>query len=68
MGDSGSRKKNVLHSLIKNKIMVNVIDNVIDKIYSYFNDKNEATYQYLINKCENVGLKELKDQITLIEI
>ena len=31
----------------------------IDKIYLYAKDPYEAKYQYLINKCEKVGLDHL---------
>ena len=37
------------------------------KICLCFKDPNEENYQYLINKRENIGFKELKDPKTLIE-
>ena len=33
----------------------------IDKIYLYAKDTYESKYQYLINKCEKVGLKHYDD-------
>ena len=33
----------------------------IDKIYLYPKDPYEAKYQYLIHKCEKVGLKDCDD-------
>ena len=42
---------------------MNLIDNQldIDAIYLYAKDPYEAKYQYLINICENVGLKRFND-------
>ena len=49
-------KTNTLHSLLKHQ---NGDDfNVIDKIYLHVKDPNEAKYQYLIKKQDNIGLKE----------
>ena len=53
-GGSGSRKINVLLNLIYN-------DYVIDKIYLYAKDLNEAKYKLQINKRESTGLKYLND-------
>ena len=53
-GGSGSRKTNVLLNLINN-------DYVIDKIYLYAKDLNEAKYKLQINKRESTGLKYLND-------
>ena len=52
IGGSGSGKTNALLNLINNQPD-------IDKIYLYAKDPYEKKYQYLINKCENVGLKLL---------
>ena len=49
IGGSGSGKKNALLNLINSQPD-------IDKIYLYAKDPYEAKYQYLINKCEKVGL------------
>ena len=54
----------------KNKyIELNLINNQPDivKIYLYAKDPYEAKYQYLINKCENVGLKHYDDPKSFIE-
>ena len=40
---------------------------VIDNIYLYAMDLNEAKNQYPIKKCENSGLKWLEDPKTFIE-
>ena len=53
-GGSGSGKTNALLNLINNQPD-------IDKIYLYAKDPYEAKYQYLINKCEKVGLNHFKD-------
>ena len=49
VGGSRSRKTSALLNLTNNQPG-------IDKIYLYAKDQNEAKYQYLINKRENVGL------------
>ena len=49
VGGSGSGKTNTLLNLINNQPD-------IDKIYLYVKDPYEGKYQYLINKCGNVGL------------
>ena len=54
------RKKNALLNLINNQPG-------IDKIYLYAKDTYEAKYQYLINKCEKVGLDHFDDHKTFIE-
>ena len=33
----------------------------IDKIYLYGKDPNEAKYQFLIKKCEDIGTKHFND-------
>ena len=50
IGGSGSRKINALLNLINNQSNIN-------KIYLYVKDPYESKYQYLINKCQKVGLK-----------
>ena len=54
VGGSGSGKTNVLLNSINNQPD-------IAKIYLYAKDPYEAKYQYLINKCEKVGLDHFKD-------
>ena len=51
---SGSGKTNGLLNLIKEQD----IDNLIDKIYLYAKDLNEPKYQFLIKRCEDVGIKQ----------
>ena len=60
IGPSGSRKTNTLLHLINNF-------NPIDKIYLYANDTDEKKYQYLINKREQAGIKNLNDPHAFIE-
>ena len=60
VGGSGSGKTNVLLNLINNQPD-------IDKIYLYAKDSYEAKYQYLINKCEKVGLDHFKDPKAFME-
>ena len=60
IGPSGSRKTNTLLHLINNF-------NPIDKIYLYANDIDEKKYQYLINKREQAGIKNLNDPHAFIE-
>ena len=57
---SGSGKTNALLNLINNQPD-------IDKIYLYAKDPSEAKYQYLINKCEKVGLDHFKDPKAFME-
>ena len=57
---SGSGKTNALLNLINNQPD-------IDKIYLYTKDPYAAKYQYLINKCEKVGLDNFKDPRTFME-
>ena len=54
IGPSGSGKKNTLLHLINNL-------HPIDKIYLYAKDLAEPKYEYLINKREQAGLKNLDD-------
>ena len=54
IGCSGSRKTNSLFNLLSQQLG-------IDKIYLYAKDPYEAKYQFLINKQESTGLKDLND-------
>ena len=60
IGGSGSGKTNALLNLRNNQLD-------IDKIYLYAKDPYEAKYQYLINKCEKVGLDHFKDPKAFME-
>ena len=60
IGPSGSGKTNTLLHLI-NKF------HPIDKIYLYAKDTDEKKYQYLINKREQAGIKNLNDAHAFIE-
>ena len=60
IGGSGSGKTNVLSNLIN-------YQPDIDKTNLYAVDPYEAKYQYLINKCEKVGLKHCNDSKAFIE-
>ena len=60
IGPSSSGKTNTLLYLINNF-------HLIDKIYLYAKDTDEKKYQYLINKREQVGIKNLNDPHTFIE-
>ena len=60
IGPSGSGKTNTLLHLINNL-------HPIDKIYLYAKDINEPKYEYLINKREQVGIKNLNDPHAFIE-
>ena len=60
MGGSGSGKTNSLFNLISHQ-------SDIDKIYLYTKDPYKAKYQFLINKPESIGLKQLNDAKTFIE-
>ena len=42
-------------------------DNIIDKIYLYAKDLNEPRYQFLIKRCEDVGIKHLNAPQAIIE-
>ena len=56
IGPSGSGKTNTLDKF-----------HPIDKIYLYAKDANEEKYQYLINKTEQAGIKNLNDPHAFIE-
>ena len=60
IGRSGSGKTNTLLHLINNL-------HPIDKIYLYAKDINEPKYEYLINKREQSGIKNLNDPHAFIE-
>ena len=60
IGPSGSGKTNTLLHLINNF-------HPIDKIYLYAKDTDEKKYQYLINKTEQAGIKNLNDPYAFIE-
>ena len=60
IGASGSGKTNVLLHLINNL-------HPIDKIYLYAKDIQEPKYEYLINKGEQAGIKNLDDPKAFIE-
>ena len=60
IGPSGSGKTNTLLHLINNF-------HPIDKIYLYAKDTDEKKYQYLTNKREQAGIKNLNDPHTFIE-
>ena len=60
IGPSGSGKTNTLLHLINNF-------HPIDKIYLYAKDIDEKKYQFLINKREQAGIKNLNDPHAFIE-
>ena len=60
IGPSGSGKTNTLLHLI------NYL-HPIDKIYLYAKDLHESKYEYLINKREQAGIKNLNDPHAFIE-
>ena len=60
IGPSGSGKTNTLLHLINNL-------HPIDKIYLYAKDLHEPKYEYLINKREQAGIKNLNDPHAFIE-
>ena len=60
IGPSGSGKTNTLLHLINNL-------NPIDKIYLYAKDLSKPKYQYLMNKREQAGIKNLDDPKAFIE-
>ena len=53
----------------KTNILLHLIDKVhpIHKIYLYAKDTDEDKYQYLINKREQAGIKNLNDPHAFIE-
>ena len=63
IGSFGPGKTNASFNLIKEQDD----DNLIDKIYLYEKDLNELKSQFLIKKCEDVGIKHLNDSKAFIE-
>ena len=61
IGPSGSGKTNYLLNPIQKD------NNMIDKIYLYVKDLEEPKYQFLIEKREKAGLKNLNDPTAFIE-
>ena len=60
IGPSGSGKTSTLLNLISNL-------HPIDKIYLYAKDIHKPKYEYLINKREQAGIKNLNDPHAFIE-
>ena len=60
IGPSGSGKTNTLLHLINNS-------HPFDQIYLYAKDIHEPKYEYLINKREQAGIKNLNDPHAFIE-
>ena len=60
IGPSGSGKTNTLLHLINNL-------HPIDKIYLYVKDIHEPKYEYLINRREQAGIKNLDNPKAFIE-
>ena len=60
IGPSGSGKTNTLLHLINNL-------HPVDKIYLYAKDLSEPKYEFLINKREQAGIKNLNDPLAFIE-
>ena len=60
IGPSGSSKTNTLLHLINDL-------HPIDKIYLYAKDLHEPKYEYLINKREQAGIKNLDNPKAFIE-
>ena len=58
---SGSGKTNYLLNSIQKD------NNIIDKLYLYAKDLQEPKYQFLIDKREKAGIKNLNDSNTFIE-
>ena len=61
IGPSGSGKTNYLLNSIKKD------SNIIDKIYLYAKDLEEHKYQFLIEKREKTGIKNLNDPTAFTE-
>ena len=61
----GSGNTNALLNLIK--IQDDNGYSIIDKIYLFVKDPNEAEYQYLIEKCKKNGLEDLENLKVLNE-
>ena len=63
IGGSGSGKTNALLNLIKEPNS----DSLIDKIYVYTKDLNKPKNQFLIQKRDDVGIKDLKHSKAFVE-
>ena len=63
IGPSGSGKTHALLNLIQKQNN----NNPIDRIYLYAKDLSEPKYQFLIEKCENAGIKNYDDPTAFIE-
>ena len=63
IGLYGSGRTNALLNLIQKHNN----DGPIDKIYLYAKDLREPKYQFLIEKCENAGIKNVNDPSAFIE-
>ena len=61
IGPSGSGKTNYLLKKIQTD------NNIINKMYLYAKDLEEAKYQLLIKKREQVGINNLKDPTAFIK-
>ena len=59
IGGSGSGKTNSLFNLISQQPDIN-------KIYLYVKDPYETKYQFLVNKWESTGLRDINDSIAFI--
>ena len=76
-GSSSSERNNWLFRLLiigpsdsgKTNTLLHLINNLhpIDKIYLYAKDLLEPKYEYLINKREQAGIKNLNDPHAFIE-
>ena len=62
IGPSGSDKTNALFNLIQKQNN----GSSIDKIHLYAKDLSEPKYQFLTEKCENAGIKNLNDPSAFI--
>ena len=60
---SGSGKTNT----VLNLILKQNNDSPIDKIYLCAKDLREPKYQFLIERCENAGIKNINDPSAFIE-
>ena len=67
IGGTGLGKANALFNLIEKKTLLQISDNLIDKIYLYAKDLNEPKYQFLIKKRKNGRIKYLNDSKAFTE-
>ena len=63
IGGPGSGKTNALINLIREQDK----GDVIDKMYLYARNLNKPKYQFLIEECENVGIKHYDNPNAFIE-